>query len=485
MQLTRPLHEDSPQWEWFKRAVVTTIKKNGKVDYDTKIRLTSTIIWCLGAFDVVRKTINLTYQGKVAPWNAKYNIVEKKTRQKYPDTLKGRIALNKVLFAFFRASQVEKNTDTGTEAITMFGTERYAGAVNLYKTSRTRMAKLARTGMVIFALGHGLTLAIQDRNANKAQEQPVAASTMELAKVPSYNMPAKTNISSKLKTMTDKYDKLNGSKKSLNVKKMETIKETEDAKARAFEEEFYGKDGYKKDLAAKEQDVMKQNAKHAEKIDSSKSDVDTMLNEKLSSRNYNPYNTYKNSTLLTAKMYKDGYRNTKHMQFSNKGWESLKELEGFRTKAYKDSGGRWTIGYGHTGSMAAIGIDRNVQEGDEITEEQARILAMNGNGGINKVVETIQSTVNVRLKQNEFDALVLIVYNIGISAWKNKSTLLGKVNQLTPDIIYNKDGLSKMMDSIKASFTVWNTVNNVQNAGLTTRRNKEFELFKNGKYPKR
>ena len=44
MQLTRPLHEDSPQWEWFQRAVVATIKKNGKVDYDTKIRLTSTVL---------------------------------------------------------------------------------------------------------------------------------------------------------------------------------------------------------------------------------------------------------------------------------------------------------------------------------------------------------------------------------------------------------------------------------------------------------
>ena len=47
--------------------------------------------------------------------------------------------------------------------------------------------------------------------------------------------------------------------------------------------------------------------------------------------------------------------------------ERLQEREGFRTEAYLDTEGNWTIGYGTTS------IDgRPVQEGDTITQEQAQ-----------------------------------------------------------------------------------------------------------------
>ncbi|MGL4675515.1 MAG: lysozyme, partial [Wohlfahrtiimonas sp.] len=50
------------------------------------------------------------------------------------------------------------------------------------------------------------------------------------------------------------------------------------------------------------------------------------------------------------------------MKTGQKGIELIKEFEGCKLKAYQDSVGVWTIGYGHT---------KNVRKGDVITQTQA------------------------------------------------------------------------------------------------------------------
>ena len=53
------------------------------------------------------------------------------------------------------------------------------------------------------------------------------------------------------------------------------------------------------------------------------------------------------------------------MNISKEGIALIKRFEGCETKAYQDSVGVWTIGFGHT---------KDVKEGDEITTELAEIM---------------------------------------------------------------------------------------------------------------
>ena len=80
------------------------------------------------------------------------------------------------------------------------------------------------------------------------------------------------------------------------------------------------------------------------------------------------------------------------MNISNKGIELIKQFEGCRLKAYQDSVGVWTIGYGHTES---------VEEGMEVSQHQADIML---GSDLVKYANYINEYVTVSLNQNQFDA---------------------------------------------------------------------------------
>ena len=135
----------------------------------------------------------------------------------------------------------------------------------------------------------------------------------------------------------------------------------------------------------------------------------------------------------------------------------IKQFEGCRLKAYRDIVGKWTIGYGST---------TGVSEGDEITAEEAeerlqRDLAWFENG-VAKVVE-------VKIRQNQFDALVSLTYNIGLGNFR-KSTVLRKLN--------NRDDFGAA-----AAFLMWRKAGGVEVVGLLRRRRAERELFLRGTEP--
>ena len=53
------------------------------------------------------------------------------------------------------------------------------------------------------------------------------------------------------------------------------------------------------------------------------------------------------------------------MNISQEGIALIKKFEGCELKAYQDSVGVWTIGFGHT---------KGVREGDEITQDMAETM---------------------------------------------------------------------------------------------------------------
>ena len=139
------------------------------------------------------------------------------------------------------------------------------------------------------------------------------------------------------------------------------------------------------------------------------------------------------------------------MKLGEKGTEILKYFEGCKLTAYQDSVGVWTIGYGHT---------KGVYDGMTITQDEAEQMLLTE---LEEYEGYIESMVTVPLTQNQFDALVVWIYNLGPTNFRN-STLLKELNAGN----YNAAG---------QEITRWNKAGGKVLAGLVKRREAEAELF--------
>ena len=92
------------------------------------------------------------------------------------------------------------------------------------------------------------------------------------------------------------------------------------------------------------------------------------------------------------------------MEISKEGIALIKQFEGCRLKAYKDAVGIPTIGYGHT---------KGVKLTDSITQKEADALLKEDLEKYEAHVMYYDETYNYKFNQNEFDALVSFVFNIG------------------------------------------------------------------------
>lgn len=79
--------------------------------------------------------------------------------------------------------------------------------------------------------------------------------------------------------------------------------------------------------------------------------------------------------------------------------------EQFRSVAYQDSGGVWTVGYGET---------KGVKKGDKTTPERALIQLEKSVDGYATQIKACFG--DVPLYQHEFDAYVDLAYNVGAGA---------------------------------------------------------------------
>jgi len=139
------------------------------------------------------------------------------------------------------------------------------------------------------------------------------------------------------------------------------------------------------------------------------------------------------------------------MKTGNKGIELIKHFEGCELEAYKCPAGVWTIGYGHI---------KGVKEGMTITESQAEEMLKSE---LNEYEGYINNLVTAELNQNQFDAMVSWVYNLGGGNLK-ASTLLKVLN-------------SGDYDGVPAQMMRWNKAGGKVLEGLTRRRQAEADLF--------
>jgi lysozyme len=143
------------------------------------------------------------------------------------------------------------------------------------------------------------------------------------------------------------------------------------------------------------------------------------------------------------------------MNLSSSGLDILKTLEGFRSKPYEDVAGKLTVGYGHL-----IVPGDGVASGDIIDQVKATELLHHD---VQRTVEGVNSCVTRDINQNQFDALVLFAYNLGVGALRS-STL---IKLLGAGDFYGASG----------QFERWCFAGGKYTTGLLTRRITEKNLF--------
>lgn len=143
---------------------------------------------------------------------------------------------------------------------------------------------------------------------------------------------------------------------------------------------------------------------------------------------------------------------------SQQAVDLIKTFEGFRTNAYLCPAGVPTIGYGST--MWPDG--KKVKLGQVISMEQAEKLLMW------EIENKAKAMRPVKVNQNQYDALVSFVYNLGVGAF-NGSTLR--------KLVHNNPNDPKIEDEFMKWINVRQGGKLVKSNGLIRRRQAEANLY--------
>lgn len=130
--------------------------------------------------------------------------------------------------------------------------------------------------------------------------------------------------------------------------------------------------------------------------------------------------------------------------------------EGFRSTAYQDVVGIWTIGYGFT---------MGVQPGDTMTLAEANAKLEQTLYSFGKTLETFMQR---EPSQQQFDALTSLAYNCGVGRI-GRSGVMDRFNR------GDDEGAAERM-------TWWNKAGGRELAGLTRRREAERAIYERGDY---
>jgi lysozyme len=135
--------------------------------------------------------------------------------------------------------------------------------------------------------------------------------------------------------------------------------------------------------------------------------------------------------------------------------DMIKQRVGLRQEAYDGPSGEILIGYGHSDG---------VTPGMTVTAEQAETFLRQDLVAIER---TLRARVQTPVNENEFSAMVVLAYNIGVDQFAN-SSVLRELNQDNRTAAAN-------------AFLMWNKSRRdgelIENTYLTSLRTKERELF--------
>jgi len=145
--------------------------------------------------------------------------------------------------------------------------------------------------------------------------------------------------------------------------------------------------------------------------------------------------------------------------------EETEASEGFEPTVKPDSAGHDTIGYGH--KLTKEDKAQGTYTGKTLTKDEAEALLKED---LKKAEDCVKKHVTVPLTQDQFDALVDFVFNLGCAAFAG-STLLKKLN-------------AGDYASVPAQLARWNKATvegkKVVLAGLTKRRAREAARWQRG-----
>jgi lysozyme len=150
---------------------------------------------------------------------------------------------------------------------------------------------------------------------------------------------------------------------------------------------------------------------------------------------------------------------------SDEGARFIGRFEGFRANLYNDAAGHCTIGYGHLVHLGACNGTEPAEFRHGISEQEAEALLRRD---AQTAAEAVRHSVRVPLNQEQFDALVSFVYNLGAGAFES-STLLKDLN-------------AHNFGAVPGQLEEWVHAGGAVLPGLVTRRKAEARLFTSGQY---
>ena len=154
------------------------------------------------------------------------------------------------------------------------------------------------------------------------------------------------------------------------------------------------------------------------------------------------------------------------MDTSSKGIEMIKSFEGFIKYPIQDNA-QWSVGYG----TGVTGSDLEYYKKNGITEKQATELLKQYLNTFEDDVNAFIDTYNLKLNQQQFDALVSFTYNLGPS-WMTTSG----------GVLRDAVAAGAKGDTFLFAIAQYCKASNKVNSGLMKRRLCEANLYLNGVY---
>lgn len=133
------------------------------------------------------------------------------------------------------------------------------------------------------------------------------------------------------------------------------------------------------------------------------------------------------------------------------GLAIIKSSEGLRLASYQDTGGVWTVGWGHTPATPGM----------HITTAQADALLAADIGWAEDAV--FGATHAAPTTDNQFSAMVSLTFNIGAGGFRGSTVL--------------RQHLAGNLDAAADAFLMWDKDNGKVVAGLSARRARERSLY--------